>query len=88
LFTGKRQQAFWFWFVGLGIIIPTVTYISATLLAFLLGLVLNQIGILSELYVKPMISAILVVCAAFSLFGYYRLWIMYKQKKGSKFHAT
>lgn len=30
-FTGMRQQALWFWFLGLGIVIPILTYIPPLL---------------------------------------------------------
>ena len=88
LLTGKRQRAFWFWFVGLGIIIPTITYISATLIGFLLVLVLDLIGISSVEYIKPMSLGLNGVCGAVSLFGYYRLRIIYREKKSNKLRAT
>lgn len=88
LFTGRRQQAFWFWFLGLGIVIPTLTYISATLIGLLLVLVLDRIGISSVGYIKPMALGLNVVCGAISLFGYYRLWIIYREKKSNKLHPT
>ena len=88
LFTGKRQQAFWFWFVGLGIIIPTITYISATLIGFLLVFVLDLIGISSVEHIKPMALGTNGVCGALTLFGYYRLWIIYREKKSNKLRST
>jgi polyferredoxin len=87
-FTGGRQQAFWFWFLGLGILIPTLTYISATLIGLLLVLVLDLIGISSAGYIKPMALGLSVVCGAISLFGYYRLWIIYREKKSNKLRPT
>ena len=88
LFAGKRQRTFWFWFVGLGIIIPTTTYISATLIGFLLVLVLDLIGISSVGYIKPMALGLNGTCGAISLFGYYRLWIIYREKKSNKLRPT
>ena len=82
LFTGTTQQALWFWLVGLGIVVPSITYISAMLIGLLLIFVLNQIGISSPSHEKPIALGIGAVCAAVSLFGYYRLWLFYRQKKG------
>jgi len=88
LFSGRRQQAFWFWLVGLGIIIPTITYISAMLIGLFLVVVLDLIGISSVVYEKPMVLGINGICAAISLFGYYRLWVLYRQKKGKELGTT
>jgi hypothetical protein len=88
LLTGRRRQAFWFWFVGFGIVIPTITYICATLIGLLLVVVLDLTGISSVGYTKPMGLGLNGVCAAISLFGYYRLWIIYRQKKSNKLRPT
>jgi hypothetical protein len=88
LFTGRRQQAFWFWFVGLGIVIPTITYISATFIGLLLVGVLDLTGISSVGYTKLMALGLNGVCVASSLFGYYKLWIIYRQKKSNKLRPT
>ncbi len=88
LFTGRRQEAFCFWFIGLGIVIPTVTYISSTLVAFLLIVAFDQIGIFAGGNLKPLGLTINGVCAGVSLFGYYRLWVLYRQKKGKKSNPT
>jgi hypothetical protein len=83
-FTGKRQEAFWFWLVGLGIVIPAVTYGSTMLIDFLLALVLGLIGISSGTYSKPIALGIDAGCAAVSLYGYYRLWVLYSGKRSKK----
>jgi len=88
MFTGRRQEAFCFWLIGLGIVIPTVTYISGTLVAFLLVLAFDHIGVSSDAYLKPMVLTVNGLCAAVSLFGYYRLWVSYRQKKGKKLDPT
>ena len=88
LFTGRRQQVFWFWFLGLGIVIPALTYISATLISLLLVLVFDLIGSSSAGYIKPITLGLNLVCGAISLFGYYRLWIIYRGKKSNKLHPT
>jgi hypothetical protein len=81
LFTRTTQQAFWFWLVGLGIVVPAITYISAMLIGLLLIFVLDQLGISSPSHQRPIALGIGAVCAAVSLFGYYRLWLLYRQKK-------
>jgi len=88
LFTERRQEVFCFWLIGLGIVIPTVTYISGTLAAFLLVLVFGQIGIFSGANFKSLGLTVSGVCAAVSLYGYYRLWVSYRQKKGKKLNPT
>jgi hypothetical protein len=84
LLTGKRQEAFWFWLIGLGIVIPTITYGSALLIGFLFAVSLDLIEISSAAYVKPITLGIDVGCAAISVFGYYRLWVFYRRKRDKK----
>ena len=88
LFTGRRQQSFWFWLVGLGILIPTITYISSILIGFILVHILDLIGISSVVYIRPVAIGLNVVCGAVSLYGYYRLWIIYREKKSSRVRTT
>jgi hypothetical protein len=81
IFFGERQEAFYFWLVGLGIVIPTITYGSAILINFLLATFFCLIGI-SVAYYEPIALGIYAGCAAVSLFGYYKLWVLYKGKRG------
>jgi hypothetical protein len=88
LFTGTTQQAFWFWLVGLGFVIPTITYIAATLIGFCIIVVMDLIGISSTSHEKQIALGIGAICAAVSVFGYYKLWLSYRHKKGKKVGTT
>jgi hypothetical protein len=84
----NTHQAFWFWLVGLGIVVPSITYISAMLIGLLLVSFLDQIGISSSSHQKAIALGIGAICAAVSLFGYYRLWLLYRQKKCKRLGTT
>jgi hypothetical protein len=40
-FTERKQQAFWFWGVGFGIVIPVLTYVSSSLIGLLISVSLT-----------------------------------------------
>jgi hypothetical protein len=79
-FTGRRQQTFWFWAVGFGIVIPVLTYVSSGLLSLIVGLVLALLGVSSDTSVRWVTVSIIVVCGLASLVAYYKLWVLWNRK--------
>lgn len=76
-FTGKKQQTFWFWAVGIGIVIPVLTLAGSFLVALLVSVVLGLLGLSSERHSDTITFLIVAICGLASLVGYYKLWVVY-----------
>ncbi len=77
----KRLLPFMFWFTGLGIVIPVITYTSSTFLGFVLVAMADFLRVSSLQSLKPFLLGIDVVCAAAAFYGYYKLWVIWRGKE-------
>lgn len=79
-FTGRKQQVFWFWFVGICMVIPVLTFISSTLVSLLAGLVFALLGVSTD-FSKPTALVIIALCVTLCSIGYYKLWEQFREKR-------
>lgn len=80
----ERDSRMLFWFVGVFMVIPTLTFIYTLLISLLASPTMMLLGVSTEKGIKTGVAATLVVCFLAAFASYYYLWKMFIGRKTKK----